>query len=199
MKKTILLSIASVLILTIGLSGCGTTAIPETSPTKTATPTAVQPTTTLTLLTLTPDLCASENIRPVVDKVHRHMREFDDAARLAASIQYDQLREPIAELQRIRREAEDEQVPTCLASLKKYQIDHMNAVIEVLIAFMNASNPAGAECVTIDSAEEELICQLTGLARQQHDQYTLELARILGIPIVTATPGAIIPLETPTP
>jgi len=193
MKKSILLIIASALILTISLSGCGSSGTLEAAPTATET---AMPTITITA---TPDLCAPENIRAEVDKVHRHMREFDDAATLAASMPREQLSGPIADLQRIRRDAEDETVPSCLLTLRDFQVKHMNSVISTLIAFLSVSDPLAIDCTSAErSAKVEVICQSIGIARQQHDQYTLELARILGIPIVTAT-AAITPSETPTP
>jgi len=193
MKKSILLIIASALILTLFLSGCGSSGALETSPT--ATETAIP----IITSTGTPDLCAAENIRAQVDKVHRHMREFDDAATLAASMPREQLSGPIADLQRIRREAEDEPVPPCLSTLRDYQVKHMNSVISTLLAFLSVSDPLAIDCTSAErSAEVEAICQSIGTARQQHDQYTLELARILGIPIVTPA-APVTTSETPTP
>ena len=113
------------------------------------------------------------------------MREFDDASVLAAALPRDQLSGSIANLQKIRRDAEDEQIPPCLATLKKYQIDHMNTVINTLIAFMGG-------------AKQQDLNQGINQARQLHDQYTLELARILGITVVPATP-IVTPQPTSTP
>lgn len=197
MKKSIQLIIAAALLLSMLLSACGSSITPARV--ITATDTAL-PTLTITI-TPTPDLCAPENIRAEVDKVHRHMREFDDASTLAASMPREQLSGPIANLQKIRREAEDELVPLCLSSLKDYQIRHMNSVISTLIAFLSIADPRALDCTSPErSADEEAICQNIANARQQHDQYTLELARLLGIPIITATAApSPIPLETPTP
>lgn len=204
MKKTLLLIITPVLILTIGLSSCGTTALPEATPT---TPTTSNPTDTAaptTTITTTPDPCETENIKPLVDRVHAHMREFDDASTLAASLPREQLTEPIANLQRIRREAEDETVPSCLENLKDFQIQHMNSVISTLLAFISASDPLALDCVdVVENTQEAAVCQSITNARQQHDQYTLELARLLNIPIFTAPaqtqPAETSPSETPTP
>lgn len=193
MKKSILPIIASIFFLTMFLSGCGNgeTLDPIATVTATAIPTIT--------ITATPDLCAPENIRAEVDKVHRHMREFDDASTLAASMPRDQLSAPIADLQKIRREAEDEPVPPCLTTLKDYQVNHMNAVISTLIAFMGVNDPLALDCVdVVENTREADICHSIASARQQHDQYTLELARILEIQIVTATP-VVTPSETPTP
>jgi hypothetical protein len=134
--------------------------------------------------TNTPDPCAPENIEAEVHKIHSHMREFDDASTLAASRPREELADSIAGLQRIRREAEDQPTPACLATLKTHQISHMNAVINTLIAFMG-----GADQASVDKG--------IALAREQHDKYTLELARLLGI---TVEPAMIItPEQTPSP
>jgi hypothetical protein len=196
MKKSILFIFSVALVLTMLVSGCGgtfVTAEPIPSTTDTAMP-------TLTIaITMTPDLCASENIKAEVDKVHRHMREFDDAAILASNVAQGQLSDSIADLQRIRREADDELVPACLNNLKTFQINHMNLVIDSLLAFMRASDLLAFDCVDIQSnTEEDAFCKNLASARQQHDQYVLELARLLDLPIVT--PGATITAsETPTP
>lgn len=182
MKNLFLIIFPFTLILTLFVSGCGS-AQPSIS---TDTVTEVTATSTpIPSQTATPDLCAPENIQAEVDKVHRHMREFDDASILASSTPRDQLSTAIADLQRIRRAAEDEATVSCLENLKKFQIQHMNAVIDTLIAFLSGT-------------DQTVLDQGISNARQQHDQYTLELARILGITVVPATPAAI-PSMTPTP
>jgi hypothetical protein len=195
MKRSILFLMASALFLTIILSGCGGNLITQTIPTTTDT---ALPTITITITT-TPDLCAPENIKAEVDKVHRHMREFDDESRLAASMPREQLSTPISNLQKIRRDAEDEQVPPCLAKLKEYEVQHMNLVINTLIAFISINDPLAVDCVdVVENTQEAEICQSIANARQQHDQYVLELARILELPIIT--PGPTLPAsETATP
>lgn len=135
--------------------------------------------------TNTPDPCASENIEAEVQKIHAYMREFDDASTLAASRPRQELAASIADLQRIRREAEDQFTPPCLATLKTHQISHMNSVINTLVAFMG-----GADQAAVD--------QGIALARSQHDQYTLELARLLGITVEPAS-SIIAPSQTPSP
>lgn len=195
MKRSILLILASALLLTLILSGCGSNPIPTIS--ETVTDTAL-PTITITITT-TPDLCAPENVRAEVDKVHRHMREFDDASTLAASMPREQLSTPISNLQKIRRDAEDEQVPPCLAKLKEYEVQHMNLVINTLIAFIGINDPLAVDCVdVVENTQEAEICQSIASARQQHDQYVLELARILELPIVTPGP-TLAASETATP
>ena len=177
MQKSFLGSIA-ILILTILLAGCGN---PPATSAPAVTETEVEATATVPATsasaeeaTSTPDLCARPQIETEVQNVHRHMREFDDASILASNMPREQLSNSIADLQRIRREAEDEETPGCLTNLKAIQVQHMNSVINTLIAFMG-----GTDQQTLD--------QGISLARQQHDEYTLELARILGLTVVPAT------------
>lgn len=151
---------ALVLLVSILLSACAD------RPTEIIAPTASA--------TSTPDPCAPGNIVSQIDKVNRHMREFDDASALAASTPRDQLRPAIAELQRIRRAAEDLDVPACLTNLKKYQVAHMNLVISSLLAFMGG-------------AEQQTVTEGIQRSRQLHDQYTLEIARLMGITLVPVT------------
>ena len=171
-----------VLIFLILLSGCGgvTAAVPIGTATATATATeqVTSPTIEPTLApSSTPDPCSPGQIEKAVQRVHGHMREFDDASVLASNLPLDALSGPIANLQRIRREAEDEQIPSCLTNLKKDQIAHMNTVISTLIAFLSG-------------ADQQTLANNIAIAREQHDQYTLELARLLGLTVVPATPNA---------
>lgn len=173
------------LLLTTTISAC--TDKPNPTPTKTVTktPTAA-PTSTVTS---TPDPCAPENISNEAEKVHKLMREFNDASLLASNTPLDQLNPTIANLQRIRRDAEDLRVPACLITLKQYQLAHMNTVINTMLGFLSGSD-SGA------------LNQGIALARQQHDQYTLELASLLGITVVAAPTSSIsgtpVVVATPT-
>lgn len=146
------------------------------------------PTVAAPMPTDTPDLCSSGSLPGEVGKVHKHMREFDDASLLAANTPRDQLTLVISDMQRIHREAEDQVVPPCLANLKQVQLVHMKTVIETLITFLNGSN-------------QEILGQGIDLARQQHNQYALEYARLLGLTVVvlpTNTPDAAA-TDTPQP
>ena len=185
MKKIILFILPSLFILTILMAGCGANQPPPTSIVSEESATSV-PTSTIIATTTTPDLCAADHIKAEVDRVHRHMREFDDASILASSMPRDQLSTSIADLQRIRREAEDETVPACLENLRNFQIQHMNSVIETLLAFVRGNS------------DQAVLNQAIALAGQQHDQYILELARLLGITPVPGTAVAV-PSATPTP
>lgn len=194
MKKE-LLRFITILILTIALTACGITpATPAMTDTRQAMTPAINsalthPSTPALASTpsSTPDACSVGQVEAEVQKVHRHMREFDDASILATNLPREQLSDSIANLQRIRREAEDEQIPVCLTDLKNYQIDHMNSVINTLVAFIG-----GTDTETLERG--------IAIAREQHDQYTLELARLLGLTVVPATVPVIgTPAETATP
>jgi hypothetical protein len=189
MKRNTLQFSLTILILSLFLAGCGgvtpasvnTVTVPpeeeETAPEATAAP----------ALSTTPDLCSLPQLEAEVQKVHRHMREFDDASILASNMPREQLSDAVADLQRIRREAEDEQIPDCLLTLKTHQVDHMNSVIDTLVAFMGGT-------------EQQTLEQGIAVARQQHDDYTIELARLLGLTVVPAdTPAVIAPSDTPAP
>jgi hypothetical protein len=194
MKKDLFYIIA-ILVLTSLLSGCGNQPISTPGSNRTqsaASPSAAAPTSSPVVEATseespTPDPCSAGQIEAEVQKVHRHMREFDDAAALAGNLPRDQLADSVTELQRFRREAEDEQVPACLTNLRKYQVEHMNSVINTLLAFIGGTDA--------DTLEQGLV-----IARQQHDQYTLELARLLGLTVVPATvPVVSTPAGTATP
>jgi hypothetical protein len=176
--KTIKFLMACVLGASFFLAGCAA---------DNATPTPTQPPPTATI-TSTPDPCSPDHIEDEVYKVHKFMREFDDASALAANVGRDQLNDSIATLQRIRRDAEDQEVPSCLVQLKTYQIAHMNTTINTLLAFMGG-------------ADQESVNSGIALARQQHDAYSLELARLLKLDIIPVNTVTVAPevTETVTP
>jgi hypothetical protein len=161
MKKLVLYLFLLILVVT---SACGSQAIatqPEALPTNTA----------------ADDPCSSENLPTTVQGLNDLMREFDNASQLASSTPAQQLPDVISNLQRIRREAEDSQIPACLGTLKTHQLNHMNLMIQTLIAFVGGAS------------QEELNAGLEN-ARQEHDLYSLEIVRLLGITLapITATP-----------
>jgi len=108
------------------------------------------------------------------------MREFDDASLLASNTPQAQLSSVISDMQEIRRNAEDQIVPACLVNLKQIQLAHMNTVINTLIGFLGGADQASLN-------------QGSDIARQQHNQYAIEYARLLGLTVVsppTPTLGA---------
>ncbi|MDQ3006038.1 MAG: hypothetical protein M3R47_11755 [Chloroflexota bacterium] len=157
-------------IFVLILNACANQNIASAQPSATSEPTLTA--------TVTPDPCSVENLSASIKEVNDLMREFDDIAKLAASVAREKVPELVSEMQRIRREAEDHETPTCLSNLKVHQITHMNTVIDTLIAF-------------IGGAQAEALNEGISRAGQEHDLYTLEVARLLGIPHApTTSPSA---------
>ena len=125
------------------------------------------------------DPCSPQNMPTTVQPINDLMREFQDASQLASNLPAQQLPEIILNLQRIRRNAEDVQIPACLATLKTHQLNHMNLMIQTLLA-------------SVGGADREALNNGLDLARKEHDLYSLEIVRLLGITLapITATPPA---------
>ena len=123
------------------------------------------------------DPCSSANLPTTVQEINNLMREFDESSQLAPNTLAQQLPDIISNLQRIRRAAEDTQIPVCLGTLKTHQLNHMNLTIQTLITFVGGAS------------QEELNAGLEK-ARQEHDLYSLEIVRLLGITLapINATP-----------
>ena len=153
-------------IFFLALTGCANQNIASAQPVATNEPTLA--------VTFTPDPCSVENLSASIKEVNDRMREFDDIAKLAASVAREKVPELVSEMQRIRREAEDHETPDCLSTLKVHQVTHMNTVIDTLIAF-------------IGGAQAEALNEGISRAGQEHDLYTLEVARLLGIPQAPTT------------
>ena len=148
--------------LVMFLAACGNTNIPSSN----ADPTQ------------TPDPCIGSSMNLTVKPINDLQREFNDASELAANLPREQLQPTITEMQRIRRAAEDLAVPPCLDALKKYQLAHMDSVIDTLIAF-------------VGGADADTLSQGMAKARNEYDQYTLEMARLLGVTLLPATETSI--------
>ena len=137
-------------------------------------PIATQPEVPITS-TASNDPCSSENLPTTVQGLNDLMREFDNASQSAATTLVEQLPKLISNLQRIRRSAEDTHIPACLGQLKTHQLNHMNLTIQTLIAFVGGAG------------REELKAGLAN-AQKEHDLYSLELVRLLGITLAPLTP-----------
>jgi hypothetical protein len=202
MKKDLLRFMVIMLICAIFITGCGGNAPAASTPGANSTEEAEDPTASVSTTgdSTTADPCVSPQIEAEAQKVHRHMREFDDASNLAAALPQAQLGDSIATMQRIRREADDEPVPTCLTALKNYEIQHMNAAIETFLTILRLRDAQSIDCANAaNNAEQQVLCRNFALASQYRDQYLLELTRVLGITVAPATPGAATaPAETPT-
>ena len=131
-SRLLILLITGFLILSACVSQAPTTGQPSAIVEHTSIPTS------------TPDPCSVENLSESIKDVNDLMREFDDMSKLATNIAREKLPELISEMQRVRRAAEDQEIPSCLSTLKVHQIAHMNTVIDTLIAFL-----CGAQAETI--------------------------------------------------
>ena len=133
--------------------------------------------------TATPDLCSTSNLPNTIKPVNDLTRQFDDYSALARSAPQSQMMEVIPPLQSIRRTAEDQVLPACLQQLKSYQISYMDTFIQTTLAFESISgNPNG---LTAEMAQ----AIKTGMAQaeQYHDQYLIEMARLLGVTVVPSS------------
>ena len=158
--------VARVLIITVGAAVLTACAGKGGSVVATIAPTASS----------TPDICGPENVKGAAGAVNEFMRRYDDESVLASNVPRSQLAPHIASLQTIRRGAQDQRVPPCLTELKRLQLVHMNTVINTLLAFLGGGSQSG-------------VAQGIETARQQHDEYVLELARIMGVtPVVVTRP-----------
>lgn len=149
-----------------------------------------QPAATQTELTSTStispdeDPCSSQNMPATIEPLNDLMREFDDASQLASNLPVQQLSEAISNLQRIRRDTEDAQIPACLVTLKTHQLNHMNLMIQTLLAF-------------VGGAKQEELNNGLEMARKEHDLYSLEVVRLLGVTLAPITATLPAPQETP--
>lgn len=176
MNKVIL---ASLLICFLISSACGGQPAPTQSSTA-LTETAIHD----------QDPCTPQNLPTTVQPINDLMREFDEASNVASNIPVAQLPNVISNLQRIRRETQDVQIPACLAELKTHEVNHMELMIQTLIAFV-----AGADQETLHNGLD--------MARKEHELYSLELVRLLGVTLapmtatVPAPPGTLPASSTP--
>ena len=163
-----------ILLVSILLSGCGSTPTPISS---TAIPPTAGPTATM-------DLCAPDHIKDAAQAVNRLMRAFDDTAQIASNTSREQLTAPISGLQSVRRQTEDLLVPDCLTNLKNFQLAHMNAVIITLVSF-------------VGGADSTALNKYIALARTQREAYDVELERLLGVTLTPAPTMEPLPTQLP--
>lgn len=150
--------------------------------------------TSLPLPTFTPDACSPENVKPIVLEINRHARAFDDLSVLAQNTPRENLVPIISQLQDIRREAEDFAGPVCVAKLQEYQLSYMNTFINTLVGLYSS--------LTVELTENDVNMINQGMAQavQYHNQYLIEMARLLGVtlaPTVTAPPAVVPATATP--
>jgi hypothetical protein len=106
-----------------------------------------------------------------------YIRQFDDYSVLASNIVQSQIVLVIPPMQEIRRDAEDQEIPACLGELKRLELLYMDSTIQALLAFQSSSNVETLTAAILQS-------------RQYHEQYALELARVLGVTLTPPAPAA---------
>jgi hypothetical protein len=193
MKKTgstaivIVLSIVAIVVIVVSLLNMRAPA--EEHPAPTGTATVVQTPT----LTQTPDPCAPQNMASTIMEFDKLSREFSDTFVLAQNTAAVQLSPVISEMQEIRRRAEDFRVPPCLATLKEYQLGFMNTAIDTSLLLFSSFTGDPNQTITQEQVNAIVaqVNQLMTQTSQYGNQYTIEMARLLG---VTLTPS-----RTPRP
>ena len=199
MKKNIViteLSIAFIMVVvaSLVLSSCGfrPTLVSFTStplpPTSTPQP---PPETVTATVTNTPDPCALQNLQVLVLDFNRISREFDDLSVIAQNTPREQLAPIITQLQTIRRKSEDYSVPACMTSLKEDQLAYMNVFTDTLLALYSSLTKS-----KLTEKDVTLINQGMAQAVENHNQYMLEMARLLGV--TPSVPTRLPASETPT-
>lgn len=189
-----ILSIVIVLVLVVSLLNACVPAAPAPIPTTMNTE-AILSTATITD---TPDPCARENIQATIVEFDKVSREFSDVFVLAQNTPAAQLSPTISDMQKIRRSAEDVQVPLCLAALKEYQLDFMNTAIDVSLLLYSSFSVDPSKTLTQEQINN-IVAQVNQRMNQASDyskKYTIEMARLLG---VTLTPSPTAPEPTGTP
>jgi hypothetical protein len=157
--------------------------------------TATPRNTSTSSVTATLNVCSPENVQPVALQFNAFGREFDDYRVLAENTPSQDLGPSITELQRIRRNAEDFELPICLATLWQLQITYMNTFIDALVNLYSINTN---ETLTQDQLAQVFatVSQQVAAADQLREQYWDELARVLG---VTRVPSPTVPSGTETP
>jgi len=114
--------------------------------------------------TPTPDPCSPSEINKYLDAIRDVSRRFGDAHTLASNTPRMSLPPVISDLQAIRRDAEDLEVPDCAVKAKQALVAYMNAVIDAFTAFLG-QEPDSAVSAAFDEASELLAKYLEEMSR----------------------------------
>jgi signal transduction histidine kinase len=130
------------------------------------------------------DRCSPTHLTVEIVTVNKLTDEFDRYSSRAFKSAQSQLIRIIPQLQRVLREAQDQDVPACLQNLKELQTAHMNAMIQVLIYLhgqpMSAASPDPNVAAYVNAAIAE--------TRDLHEKYDVELSRLLDTALVPPPP-----------
>ncbi len=162
-KRAWIISIL-VIILSIVLSGCEKTVDEVTDP------------------------CAADAVAEAMKPITWQMHKFDDTTGVAGITPQQSLVVPVLELQKIRRDLEELEVPECLLTLQQAGINYMNSAITYLGMFMASVAQENVQSAITSSQNLRLV-------------YESERARLLGKELVispTNTPGPTQTMGLPT-
>lgn len=121
--------------------------------------------------TPTPDPCSPTEIKKYIDSIDDVSRRFDDALQLALSTSRISLSPVVADLQTIRRDAEDLEVPECAIDAKGWLILYIDTTIEAFLNFM-AQEPDSQVQSKFKLASQYLLSYQEALAEMQSLQKT---------------------------
>lgn len=190
-----ILIVAAVSLILILSLVFGAASFTSGTPTLTAEPTFSLPTNT-PAPTTTPDVCSTANLPQQVERLHTLTREFDDTFGLAQTLRIEETVSLVQDMQRIKRNAEDQVVPACLSKLKEYQLLYMNSGIEVFttVYSLTSSNP-NINQNQLNSVTVPLLEQVLGAAKLYVDEQSklmgwtpIPFPTLEGSVTVTATP-----------
>lgn len=126
------------------------------------------------------DRCSPNHLTVEIVRVNKLTDEFDGYSSRAFKSAQSQLIRIIPQLQRVLREAQDQDVPACLQTLKELQTAHMDAMIQVLIYLngqpMSAASPDPNVAAYVNAAIAE--------TRDLHEKYDVELSRLLDTALI---------------
>jgi hypothetical protein len=128
----------------------------------------------------TVDVCSAGHKEDETRRLHRYMIIFDDLSVLAQATPREQLALVIMEMQKVRRDAAFEKVQPCFSALQSTQVNFMNGVINTMTSFLSG-------------VQSSVLEQKIAETRSLRSSYDSELAALLGMRYITATPAAIIP------
>lgn len=132
----------------------------------------------------TEDLCAPNTIVTQVKKVHDLIRQFDDGLFVANLTPQAQLSNIVMQLQGVRRQAENLEVPGCVSTLQSTAVQYMNSVIVYLAHFMGGG--------TADRIGSEIQA-----SQSLRIAYETEMARLIGATYVPPPTQAPLPTQVP--
>ena len=146
MKRNAILVSLSILISFL-ISSCGGTSAPS-GPTQ------------------TPDPCSPTEVQKYIDAIDDVERRFDDAYTLANSTARGSLSPVIGELQAIRRDAEDLDVPSCAEKARDNLVIYMDAVIEGFLLFLSneSDEKVGSQFITANTYFKNYLNSLANLS-----------------------------------